>query len=356
MAILKRIFEDAAETINELASKKASRTLAKETVQKATKEAAKEGTETASKVVNKTLTRDELIKANRERSNFLKEKYGKVVDSSKIASGSINASKRVDEYSKEAFDKLDEGRKLKIKGEINRKNKISELNPEEMKKITGDKNIDDIIKQQRNLKDGVGTDRIHTAFNETIESTNKQQEIVNDMKDQIRKIRKVDTSNMNEVQKKTFHQNNQRLIKSYKNEIIKLKRQMDNLEQAKLNKDLSGIRDTFSKNKSNINAKKYEELKSLEYDSISSKSQFATDKFGEELKNKESQFKKKQAKMENFSKQPNASAKNRDIKGVGNNWVYKAAAAGVGGGILFSMFDSRGQQSNAQLYGQQQAY
>ena len=35
-----------------------------------------------------------------------------------------------------------------------------------------------------------------------------------------------------------------------------------------------------------------------------------------------------------------------------DNWVYKAAAAGVGGGLVLSMSNSRGQQSNQQLYGQ----
>lgn len=35
-----------------------------------------------------------------------------------------------------------------------------------------------------------------------------------------------------------------------------------------------------------------------------------------------------------------------------DNWVYKAAAAGVGGGLILSMSNSRGQQSNQQLYGQ----
>ena len=35
-----------------------------------------------------------------------------------------------------------------------------------------------------------------------------------------------------------------------------------------------------------------------------------------------------------------------------DNWVYKAAAAGVGGGLVLSMSNSKGQQSNQQLYGQ----
>lgn len=48
----------------------------------------------------------------------------------------------------------------------------------------------------------------------------------------------------------------------------------------------------------------------------------------------------------------NASAKNTDTKANANNWVYKAAGAGVGGGIVLSMFNNRGQQPNSQLYGQ----
>lgn len=47
----------------------------------------------------------------------------------------------------------------------------------------------------------------------------------------------------------------------------------------------------------------------------------------------------------------NSSAKKKkDPKA--DNWVYKAAAAGVGGGLVLSMSNSRGQQSNQQLYGQ----
>lgn len=48
----------------------------------------------------------------------------------------------------------------------------------------------------------------------------------------------------------------------------------------------------------------------------------------------------------------NASAKNQDPKGNANNWVYKAASVGVGGGLVLSMANNRGQQSNSQLYGQ----
>lgn len=46
----------------------------------------------------------------------------------------------------------------------------------------------------------------------------------------------------------------------------------------------------------------------------------------------------------------NSSAKKKDPKA--DNWVYKAAAAGVGGGLVLSMSNSRGQQTNQQLYGQ----
>jgi hypothetical protein len=49
------------------------------------------------------------------------------------------------------------------------------------------------------------------------------------------------------------------------------------------------------------------------------------------------------------TKNPSAKKK-KDPKA--DNWVYKAAAAGVGGGLVLSMSNSRGQQSNQQLYGQ----
>ena len=48
----------------------------------------------------------------------------------------------------------------------------------------------------------------------------------------------------------------------------------------------------------------------------------------------------------------NSSATNTDRKGLGNNWVYKAAGAGVTGGLVLSMARDRGQQNNNQLYGQ----
>lgn len=39
-------------------------------------------------------------------------------------------------------------------------------------------------------------------------------------------------------------------------------------------------------------------------------------------------------------------------KKSGANWVYGAGATAIGGGILFSMSNNKGQQSNSQLYGQ----
>ena len=35
-----------------------------------------------------------------------------------------------------------------------------------------------------------------------------------------------------------------------------------------------------------------------------------------------------------------------------NNFVYNMAALGVGGGLVLNMANNKGQQSNAQLYGQ----
>ena len=48
----------------------------------------------------------------------------------------------------------------------------------------------------------------------------------------------------------------------------------------------------------------------------------------------------------------NKQKKNTAPKGNPNNWVYKAAGLGVGGAIVFSMANNKGQQSNSQLYGQ----
>ena len=48
----------------------------------------------------------------------------------------------------------------------------------------------------------------------------------------------------------------------------------------------------------------------------------------------------------------------RDIENInidkvkGNNFVYNMAAMGVGGGLVLNMANAKGQQTNAQLYGQ----
>ena len=62
-------------------------------------------------------------------------------------------------------------------------------------------------------------------------------------------------------------------------------------------------------------------------------------------------------RMEQSKKNTQNTLKNNNIKKDqpvvnANNWVYKAAAAGVGGGMVLSMSNSRGQQPNSQLYGQ----
>lgn len=45
----------------------------------------------------------------------------------------------------------------------------------------------------------------------------------------------------------------------------------------------------------------------------------------------------------------NASAKDPNLKA--RNFVYKAAAMGVGGGVVLNLFNNKGEQSNTQLYG-----
>lgn len=63
------------------------------------------------------------------------------------------------------------------------------------------------------------------------------------------------------------------------------------------------------------------------------------------------QKKLKEFDAKNSAATGNSSAKKKkDPKA--DNWVYKAAAAGVGGGLVLSMSNSRGQQNNKQLYGQ----
>lgn len=47
---------------------------------------------------------------------------------------------------------------------------------------------------------------------------------------------------------------------------------------------------------------------------------------------------------------------NRTMGDAVKSGIYKAAAVGIGAGMVFNMFDNKGQQSNTQLYGQQQSY
>lgn len=61
-----------------------------------------------------------------------------------------------------------------------------------------------------------------------------------------------------------------------------------------------------------------------------------------------SQSKKNQQRNHNQNK--SNSKNNTNINP--NNWVYKLAAAGVGGGMVLSMSNNKGQQTNSQLYGQ----
>lgn len=73
------------------------------------------------------------------------------------------------------------------------------------------------------------------------------------------------------------------------------------------------------------------------------------DKGALKLEYRQKQLKEFDAK--NSAATGNSSAKKKkDPKA--DNWVYKAAAAGVGGGLVLSMSNSKGQQSNQQLYGQ----
>jgi len=55
-----------------------------------------------------------------------------------------------------------------------------------------------------------------------------------------------------------------------------------------------------------------------------------------------------------FYNRPELEKKYKEMKPKinGNNWVYKAAAASVGGGLVLSMANNKGQQTNNQLYGQ----
>lgn len=73
------------------------------------------------------------------------------------------------------------------------------------------------------------------------------------------------------------------------------------------------------------------------------------DKGALKLEHRQNQLKEFDAKNSPSKEAPSTTKK---ISNNANNWVYKAAGAGVGGGIVLSMFNNRGQQPNSQLYGQ----
>ena len=72
----------------------------------------------------------------------------------------------------------------------------------------------------------------------------------------------------------------------------------------------------------------------------------------QKLAERQQMLKEQDKKLSSIGSNKNVSAKNEDPKGNGSNWVYKAAAAGVGGGLVLSIANNKGQQSNSQLYGQ----
>ena len=56
--------------------------------------------------------------------------------------------------------------------------------------------------------------------------------------------------------------------------------------------------------------------------------------------------------MNNFTGRQKKESVSLLEKAKGNNFVYNMAAMGVGGGLVLNMANNKGQQSNAQLYGQ----
>lgn len=64
----------------------------------------------------------------------------------------------------------------------------------------------------------------------------------------------------------------------------------------------------------------------------------------------------RQKQLKDFDAKNSPSGGNKSVDKIkdakADNWVYKLAGAGVGGGIVLSMANNKGQQSNSQLYGQ----
>lgn len=343
MGILNRIIQETGEAISKATAKEATKEATKTATKTAAKEVAKETSEkvskSASKNVSKAVSRDDLVKASRERAEALRNKHGVIKDTSKIAESKTP------------------------------RRKIADLTEDEMSKIMKDNNgtnsIDDLIANQRNKGNAIGSDRMHNALEDTQRSLSdhraKMLENQLDYDNYKNFKRSKDFKNMDVNERIEFNEKNKHIFETRKQLMDAEPKLIDNLGQAKNNAALSDIRDTVRDNKDNLGIEDKLKLGKMERDYVINQSAFNSEEFGKKLEDmeakfskKESEFKKKQAKMSNMEAPvKNPAAKNKDKKGVGNNWVYKMAAAGVGGGMVLSMFENKGQQSNAQLYGQQ---
>lgn len=131
----------------------------------------------------------------------------------------------------------------------------------------------------------------------------------------------------------------------------------DEMFEAYKNGDLEivdSLREEINKWENNKNKRDYKIKKNREineFDNLDSETKKILDEIGQ-THGGGSNDKTGNPKSTVNKKSSNASAKNTDLKGNGNNFVYKMAAAGVGGGLVLSMSNKKGQQSNSQLYGQ----
>lgn len=123
----------------------------------------------------------------------------------------------------------------------------------------------------------------------------------------------------------------------------KYNQKANNLEEAMKNGEINQIRQQLKNNSQDLSDRG---SRIFEREQIKS----SPNRIKERMEQAKANSNNVQTKTEKANS--NASAKNTDIKGNGNNFIYKMAAAGVGGGIVLSMSNRKGQQSNSQLYGQ----
>ena len=311
----------------------------------------KESIENISKQVENTLLkRDELIAKNRKRSSELRDKYRK-----KIAYD--------DDYS--VLDKIAElknnSKNLdKDRVEVRQKFKDFQKRFNEEKQYTLEKKFYDRDSYNEKIKQkAVKTnpaieqdvveqlEKVDTPILSRDELIAKNRKRSSELRDKYRKKIAYEDDNYSLLNKVTELKNNSKNLDKDRVEVRQkfkdFQKRFDEEKQYALEKKFYD-RDSYDKKVKEKavkerNAKKYEEGKRLAI---------------EKIENQRKYKKGKEMAIEYLNQQRSPSGGNESIKDKvqgTQNFVYKMAAMGVGGGLVLNLANNKGQQTNNQLYG-----